>query len=130
MSILTIPEPNDKQKLFFNARNKFIAYGGAWARGGGKSWAIRVKAIMLACNYAGIKILIVRRTYKELEGNHIRILQSMCKDIARYNGTNKMPGKFKKTIQVFTNSKDELSRIFIQGNMSALTKEELAKQNK
>lgn len=29
MSILTIPEPNDKQKLFFNARNKFIAYGGA-----------------------------------------------------------------------------------------------------
>ena len=47
-----------------------------------------------------------------------------------YNGTNKMPGKFKKTIQVFTNSKDELSRIFIQGNMSALTKEELAKQQK
>ena len=45
---------------------------------------------MLACHYAGIKILIVRRTYKELEGNHIRMLQSMCKDIARYNGTNKI----------------------------------------
>lgn len=86
--MLYIPEPNDKQKLFFNARNKFIAYGGA--RGGGKSWAVRVKAIMLACRYPGIKVLIVRRTYKELEGNHIRILQSMCKDIAKYNSTSKI----------------------------------------
>ena len=47
-----------------------------------------------------------------------------------YNGTNKMPGKFKKTIQVFSNCKDELSRVYILGNMSALTKEELAKQKK
>lgn len=45
---------------------------------------------MLACQYPGIKILIVRRTYKELEGNHIRILQSLCKDIARYNSTSKI----------------------------------------
>ena len=86
--MLSIPRPNEKQIQFFNARNKFVAYGGA--RGGGKSWAIRVKAIMLACRYPGIKMLIVRRTYKELEGNHIRMLQSMCKDIARYNGTNKI----------------------------------------
>lgn len=86
--MLNIPRPNDKQIQFFNARNKFVAYGGA--RGGGKSWAIRVKAIMLACEYPGIKMLIVRRTYKELEGNHIRILQAMCKDIAKYNGTNKI----------------------------------------
>jgi len=35
-------------------------------------------------------MLIVRRTYKELEGNHIRILRSMCKDIARYNSTSKV----------------------------------------
>ena len=35
-------------------------------------------------------MLIVRRTYKELEGNHIRILKSMCKDIARYNSTSKI----------------------------------------
>ena len=47
-----------------------------------------------------------------------------------YDGTNKMPGKFKKTIQVFSNCKDELSRVYILGNMSALTKEELAKQKK
>lgn len=29
MSVLTIPKPNEKQILFFNARQKFIAYGGA-----------------------------------------------------------------------------------------------------
>ena len=86
--MLTIPRPNDKQILFFNADKKHIAYGGA--RGGGKSWSIRVKAIMLACEYPGIQMLIVRRTYKELEGNHIRTLTAMCKDIARYNSTNKI----------------------------------------
>lgn len=35
-------------------------------------------------------MLIVRRTYKELEGNHIRILKSMCRDIANYNNTSKI----------------------------------------
>lgn len=29
MSALTIPKPNEKQILFFNARQKFVAYGGA-----------------------------------------------------------------------------------------------------
>lgn len=88
MSVIRIAYPNEKQKLFLNARNKFIAYGGA--RGGGKSWAVRTKAVLLAAEYPGIKMLIVRRTYKELEGNHIRILKAMCKDIARYNSTSKI----------------------------------------
>ena len=35
-----------------------------------------------------------------------------------YNGTGKMPGRFKKSIQVFSNAKNELTRIFIQGTMS------------
>ena len=37
-----------------------------------------------------------------------------------YNGEGKMPGKFKKHIQIFTNCKDDLSRVFIQGYMSAV----------
>lgn len=37
-----------------------------------------------------------------------------------YNGTNKMPGKFRKSIQVYTNAEEEYCRLFIQGNMSAL----------
>lgn len=35
-----------------------------------------------------------------------------------YNGTGKMPGKFKKSIQVFTNCKDDMARIFISGEMT------------
>lgn len=35
-----------------------------------------------------------------------------------YDGTGKMPGKFKKNIQVFSNCKSDISRIFIQGEMT------------
>lgn len=35
-----------------------------------------------------------------------------------YNGSNKMPGRFKKSIQIFSNCKEELTRIFIQGDMT------------
>lgn len=29
VSLLQIPEPNEKQKLFLSAKQKYIAYGGA-----------------------------------------------------------------------------------------------------
>ena len=60
MITLKIDEPNDKQKLFLLAQEKHVGFGGA--RGGGKSWAVRTKAKLLALRYGGIKILIVRRT--------------------------------------------------------------------
>ena len=54
---------NEKQLRFLNdERHKYLAYGGA--RGGGKSWAVRWKATIMALRYPGIKQLIVRRTYK------------------------------------------------------------------
>lgn len=37
-----------------------------------------------------------------------------------YNGTGKMPGKFKKNIQVFSNCKEDMTRIFIVGDMTDL----------
>lgn len=43
--------------------------------------------------------------------------------VVTYNGAGKMPGEFKKHVQVFTNCKDELSRIFIRGYMSAVKKQ-------
>ena len=43
--------------------------------------------------------------------------------VVTYNGSGKMPGEFKRYVQVFTNCKDELSRIFIKGYMSAAKKE-------
>ena len=86
---ITIPEPNPKQKMFLSDTHRHVAYGGA--RGGGKSWAIRVKALLLCLKWAGIKILIVRKTYKELTNNHIIPLQQMIPpEIARYNKTEKV----------------------------------------
>lgn len=32
-----------------------------------------------------------------------------------YNATGKMPGRFKKNVQIFSNAKPEMTRIFIQG---------------
>lgn len=58
-------KPNPKQKAFFEAKERYVAYGGA--RGGGKSWAVRMKAIMGAMEHPGLRVLIVRRTYPELE---------------------------------------------------------------
>ena len=37
-------ELNERQRLFFKARRRFIAYGGA--RGGGKTWEVREKAMV------------------------------------------------------------------------------------
>ena len=58
MAELRIPEPSEKQCLFMADRHKYIGYGGA--RGGGKSWAVRVKAVLLCLRYAGIKVMIIR----------------------------------------------------------------------
>ena len=74
--------PNPKQVLFFKAKGKHIAYGGA--RGGGKSWAARRKAVMLCMRYPKLKALIVRRTMPELRQNHILPLMQELNGYARY----------------------------------------------
>ena len=80
-------DPNDRQKLFLLDTHKYIAFGGA--RGGGKSWAVRVKAVSLADNYPGIKIMIMRRTYPELLSNHIRPLRELLGTRVPYNEQKK-----------------------------------------
>lgn len=40
-----------KQMEFMRRREKYIAYGGA--RGGGKSWVARTKAVGMCLRYAG-----------------------------------------------------------------------------
>lgn len=80
-------EPNEKQRQFFLARQRYIAYGGA--RGGGKSWAVRVKALLLSLAYPGIRLLIIRRTLPELEENHIRPLRALIGTAAEYRDKDK-----------------------------------------
>ena len=85
---LHIPRPNPRQAEFLSATEKYIAFGGA--RGGGKSWAVRTKAKLLALRYAGIRLLIMRRTYQELDSNHIRFLRSELHGIATYRATDRI----------------------------------------
>lgn len=81
-------QPSPKQKEFLTATAKHIGFGGA--RGGGKSWAVRAKAKLLAFNYAGIKILIVRRSYPELVNNHINQLRKDLFGFATYKDKDKV----------------------------------------
>lgn len=87
MKNLIIPQPNEKQKLFLMDDHRFVAFGGA--RGGGKSWAVRVKAVLMALTYSGIKIMIIRKTYPELRANHINPMRSLLGDFAVYKDTVK-----------------------------------------
>lgn len=82
-------EANPKQKLFYQARTLYVGYGGA--KGGGKSHAVRVKSIGGALHYPGIRILIMRRTYPELESNQINpILRMVPPGVSSYNGSTRI----------------------------------------
>ena len=83
--IIKLGEPQPKQKEFLSASARFIGYGGG--RGGGKSWAVRVKALLLALSYPGIMIMIMRRTMPELRQNHIQPLEDMTKGFAEYKSS-------------------------------------------
>ena len=85
---VVIPAPNPKQRLFLAERHRHVGYGGA--RGGGKSWVVRVKAILLCMEWPGIKCLIVRKTFRELINNHVVPLQAMLPGkVAKYNKSDK-----------------------------------------
>lgn len=78
---------NPKQALFLASRTLYTCYGGA--KGGGKTHILRVKAIGGALMNEGIKILIMRKTYKDLERNHIMpILAMVPRSLYSYNNTS------------------------------------------
>lgn len=87
---LYLPRPQPKQIEFLNAKARHVAYGGG--RGGGKSWAVRVKAVLLCLRWKGIKCLIVRKTLPELRNNHIKPLRKLLP--ARYVKYNKQEREF------------------------------------
>ena len=79
--------PNPKQKDFLLAKTRFVGYGGS--RGGGKSWAVRTKAMLLSIKHGGIRILILRRTLPELRENHIIPMTTDLNGVAVYRDSDK-----------------------------------------
>ena len=80
--------PNPRQREFFLSRARHTAYGGA--RGGGKSWAMRRKLLLLALGYPELNVLIMRRTLPELRENHVIPLLKELKGAAKYNATERV----------------------------------------
>ena len=83
----TVFKATPKQMQFLRATQRHVGYGGA--RGGGKSWGIRVKAAILANRWPGIRILIVRRTLEDVRKNHIIPLKKLLAGIAVFKQTDR-----------------------------------------
>ena len=83
--VLRRETPNPRQQAFFRAEAANVAYGGA--RGGGKSWAMRRKLVLLAMRYPGLKLLLLRRTLRLREGTPLPCGRSTCCGWVHRSGT-------------------------------------------
>ena len=80
--------PSERQREFFLSRARHTAYSGA--RGGGKSWWMRRKFILLALRYPGLNLLLLRRTLPELRENHLIPMQRELYGFAVYNSAERV----------------------------------------
>ncbi len=85
---LQIPPPSEKQKRFFMSKARFVGYGGA--RGGGKSWAMRIKLVLMCFRYPGLSCLLLRKTLPELKENHQIPLIKLLGDTVEYKATERV----------------------------------------
>ena len=102
-------KPTPQQKLFFDSRARYTAYGGA--RGGGKSWALRRKLVGLCLRYPGIRCLLVRRSLSELRSNHVQPLQKEYGELITYRESEKQlsfPNKSTITLGYCASGRDVL----------------------
>lgn len=88
MELTLYGRPNPRQAEFFSSTAAHTAYGGA--RGGGKSWAMRRKLVLLCLGYKGLNCLLLRRTLPELRENHVIPLLKELGDAAAYNATERV----------------------------------------
>lgn len=79
--------PNPKQWDFLRATAPYVLYGGA--KGGGKSFVIRLKAKLLCLQHPGIRCLILRKTFPELRENHQLPLQVELNGFAKWKDAEK-----------------------------------------
>ena len=93
--VIKLPSPTPKQKLFLLDEHLHVAFGGA--RGGGKSFAVRLKSVILCFKHPGISVMIVRKSFPELTANHIKPLKELLKI-----GTNKALAKYNESKKEIT----------------------------
>ena len=75
------------QARFALSEAQEVFYGGAL--GGGKSYALRAWGVRYCMTYPRAQIVLFRRTYRELEDTHIRLIQQeIPKSIAHYSGSS------------------------------------------
>ena len=75
---LDLGAPNSEpQWKLFTSKVRYTCYGGA--RGGGKSWAIIRKSLLLGFYYPRIQIMILRREYDQLENPIIQPMLGLLK---------------------------------------------------
>jgi phage terminase large subunit len=94
-------QPKQTEALRLSLSTPVLFFGGA--KGGGKSWLIRVREIARRLKYPGTQGLIVRRTYPELRANHI------VKMFQEYPILQKWYNKSEKTIYYPNGSTTEFS---------------------
>ena len=82
--------PNSEpQEQFFASRVKYICFGGA--RGGGKSWCTQRKSVGGCLRYPGLRVLIIRRRYEDLENSVIEpILKLVDRKTAVFHATKRV----------------------------------------
>ena len=68
--LLLQPKQKQMYALLNDNETRVIGYGGA--KGGAKSHVIRILAILYCMQHAGARVLLFRRTYMELNENHIQ----------------------------------------------------------
>lgn len=118
ITTIDLGRPNSEpQWKFFNSRVRYTCYGGA--RGGGKSWAIIRKAVLLALYYQQIQILVVRREYDQLENPIIKpMLKLLAPGTYTYNKTEHLLTFINGSVVKFSNMPDYSATIEgkFQGN--------------
>ncbi|MFR7610135.1 MAG: hypothetical protein ACLUZ4_05055 [Christensenellaceae bacterium] len=68
MKLILHGTPNSRQREFFLSRARHTAYGGA--RGGGKSWAMRRKFVLLALRYPELNFCFALNAARAAETHH------------------------------------------------------------
>ena len=67
---LPLPKQVEAIEAVFNGKARWILYGGA--RGGAKSHYLRWLAYLCCLRFPGFQVVLLRRTYPELEKSHLR----------------------------------------------------------